>query len=84
MQYRTTKRGFMNLTCKRQLLVFRGEETIEWTFTFPYGDSEAAVEPLKKMKPELYGVILGDFGIAAHSATLPVSHPMYRANAQHI
>jgi hypothetical protein len=29
-------------------------------------------------------VILGAFGITAHSASLPATHPMYRANTLHI
>jgi len=73
------------LTCKHRLLVFRGEETVgEWPFTFPYGDAVAAVEPLRKLKPEFYGAILGNFGITAVSASMPVSHPMYRDSAQKI
>lgn len=74
----------MALTTKFSLLIFRGEETIgEYPFTIPYGESDAVLEPLRKLKPEFCGVVLGRFGVTAHSAALPTSHPFYRANAAH-
>jgi hypothetical protein len=72
----------MKLTMTFSLLVFRGEETIgEYRYSFPYGDQQAALEPLRKLKPEFYGAILGGFGITAVSANMPTTHPMYRAAA---
>lgn len=72
-------------TTRFSLLVFEGERTVgEYQFTIPYGDSDAVLEPLRKLKPEFCGVVLGRFGVTAHSAGLPVSHPFYRANAVHV
>lgn len=73
------------LTTRFSLLVFEGERTVgEYQFTIPYGDSDAVLEPLRKLKPELCGVVLGRLGVTAHSARLATTHPFYRANAVHV
>ena len=71
------------MTSKNKLIVFDADSRTvgEWCFTFPYGDAEAAVEPLRKLRPEYAGVILGSFGIVAISNNFPVDNPYYRASA---
>lgn len=71
------------LTATHTLIVFdaNGRSVGEWKFEFPYGDSEAAIEPLRKLKPEYVGVTLSSFGIAAVSANMPTDNPWFRKGA---
>lgn len=72
-----------DLTATHTLIVFDadGRSVGEWKFKFPYGDSEAAIEPLRKLKPQFVGVTLSGHGIAAVSADMPTDNPWYRKNA---
>ena len=79
----------MKLTAKATLIVFEsdefGDRTIgEFPFTFPYGNAEAQLEPLRKLKSIYTGVILGSCGVSAHSENLSTSNPWYRSGAVHI
>ena len=71
------------LKSKHTLLVFdrTGQCIGEWKFTFPDGNSTAAIEPLQKLRPEYVGVILSGHGIEAVSADMPRNNPWYRARA---
>lgn len=71
------------LTASHTLIVFDrdGRSIGEWKFAFPYGDSNAAIEPLQKLRTEYVGVTLSSFGIAAVSADMPTDNPWYRKNA---
>ena len=54
------------------LLAFRGSESIgEYRFHTLSDTPDAVTEPLRKLKPEFAGVILGHSGVIAHSANLP-------------
>lgn len=72
------------------LLVFEetedGPRTVgEYSFKVPYASSQDTVlEPLRKLKPQFTGVLLGHFGVMAHSAEVPESHPWYRSGAIHV
>lgn len=72
-----------DLTATHALIVFDadGRSVGEWKFKFPYGDSEAAIEPLRKLRPQYVGVTLSGHGISAVSADMPHDNPWYRANA---
>lgn len=71
------------MTATHTLIVFGrdGRSVGEWKFKLLYGDSEAALEPLHKLKPEYVGVTLSSYGVAAVSADLPKDNPWYRAGA---
>ena len=71
------------LTASHTLIVFDrdGKSIGEWKFTFPDGDSTAALEPLRKLRPEYVGVILSGHGIEAVSADMPRDNPWYRERA---
>ena len=79
----TTISKVSDLTATHTLIVFDadGRSVGEWKFKFPYGDSEAAIEPLRKLRPEYVGVTFSDCGIAAVSADMPKDNPWYRKNA---
>ena len=81
MSATTSKVSDLNAT--HTLIVFDadGRSVGEWKFKFPYGDSEAAIEPLRKLKPQFVGVTLSGHGIAAVSADMPTDNPWYRKNA---
>lgn len=74
------------MTASHTLIVFDAEGCLvgEWRFKFPYGDAEAAVEPLKKLKTGLFGVTFSTFGVAAHSEDLPKDNPFWRDGAKHV
>jgi len=72
------------LTATHTLIVFDtdGGTVGEWKYTFPYGNHEAAIEPLKKLKAEFVGVILSAVGVKARSAELPKDNPYWRKGSE--
>jgi hypothetical protein len=67
------------------LLVFRGHEAIgEYPFRVKDHSASAVTEPLRRLKPEFSGVILGNDGVIAHSANLPKENLWYRELILHV
>ena len=70
---------------KVQLLVFRGHELIGEYLVKSMLDSDDAVrDVLTKLKPELSGVILGEYGVVAHSANLPKANAWFNELVLHV
>jgi len=63
---------------KLQLLVFHGHEVIgEYPIKSMLDSDDAVKDVLTKLKTELSGVILGEYGVIAHSSNLPKANAWF-------
>jgi len=70
---------------KVRLLVYRGHEVMgEYPVNSTVDSVAIARDALTKLKPELSGVILGEYGLLAHSANLPKDNPRYNELVLHV